>query len=205
MIAAGVASPMAHGQAMIRTVTATSSDSSNECPVTIQPTSVTIAITITTGTNTSDTRSARRSIGAFRTCASSTSFAICARAVSEPTRVVSTNRAPDVFSVAANTSIAGGLVHRHRLAGQHRFVDRGSALADRAVDGDLLAGPHPDDIADLDIFDGNLDLYAVAQDGRFLRPHLQQRFDRFDARLFDRCSKYFPSRRNVMITHAVSK
>ncbi len=103
MIAVGVASPSAHGQAMISTATAAVNAAFAPWPARSHATSVPNAMTITTGTKTVETRSASRCTGAREPCASSTSRAICASAVSPPTLVASITRRPDVFTVAPNT------------------------------------------------------------------------------------------------------
>ncbi len=104
MIAVGVASPSAHGQAMISTATAAVNARSASPVIASQTTRVTTAITSTIGTKIAEIRSASRWTGAFEPCASSTRRAICASAVSLPTLVASTTRRPDVFTVAPNTS-----------------------------------------------------------------------------------------------------
>ena len=103
MIAVGVASPSAHGQAMIRTATAAVNASFAEWPVRSHAASVVSAITNTIGTKIADTRSASRCTGAFDPCASATRRAICASAVSLPTPVASTTRRPEALTVAPNT------------------------------------------------------------------------------------------------------
>jgi len=65
---------------------------------------VTTAIPNTAGTKIDATLSARRWIGAFDPCASSTSRMICASAVSAPIRVARNVKLPVRFSVAAKTS-----------------------------------------------------------------------------------------------------
>ena len=60
MMAAGVARPSAHGQAMTSTATAWINASSTGAPANSQPTTVSSAITSTTGTNTFDTWSTSR-------------------------------------------------------------------------------------------------------------------------------------------------
>ena len=60
MIAVGVASPSAQGQAIMRTATAAENVSCTEFPVTVHPMMVAIAIANTIGTKTPATRSARR-------------------------------------------------------------------------------------------------------------------------------------------------
>ncbi len=59
---------------------------------------------MTTGTKTAEMRSARRWAAALPFCASSTSFAIRASWVSEPTRVASTTSRPPAFRVAPVTA-----------------------------------------------------------------------------------------------------
>ncbi len=105
--AVGVASPRAHGHAMIRVATAAVNAASGGKPSSSQPTSVPTASTSTTGTKTAETRSARRWIRAFPVCASSTSAAMRARRVSSPTRVARTSRRPPALRVAPVTSSPG--------------------------------------------------------------------------------------------------
>src|SRR5207302_5242875 len=77
MIAAGVAIPSAHGQAMISTAMKKTRACAIDSPNAIlQTRNVTTAMTITAGTNTEATRSARRWIGARAICASPTSLII---------------------------------------------------------------------------------------------------------------------------------
>ncbi len=72
MMATGVASPSAHGQAITSTAMALAIANVNGCPVTSHTSSVKIAIPMTTGTNTPATLSAIRAIGAFVAAASDT-------------------------------------------------------------------------------------------------------------------------------------
>ena len=112
MIAVGVASPIAHGHAMITTpmnaVSARVSRGSG--PSAYQATNVSAARTRTAGTNTSLMRSARCWIGALDPWARWTSSTIRARAVSRPTRVARMTNEPVVLSVAPMTSSPGRLV-----------------------------------------------------------------------------------------------
>ena len=85
--AVGVASPSAHGQAMISTATAAVNANSADSPAPSQKPSVATAMPITIGTKMPETRSARRWTGALPDCASVTSRAIWASAVSLPTLV----------------------------------------------------------------------------------------------------------------------
>ena len=102
--AVGVASPRAQGQAMISTATAAVPAITALPPKTSQPMKVAMAITNTIGTKMPETRSARRWISALPDWASSTSFAIRASWVSEPTRVARTTRRPPSLTVAPVTS-----------------------------------------------------------------------------------------------------
>jgi hypothetical protein len=74
MIEVGVASPIAHGQAMIRTATVFSSANvrAGSGPKRSQAANVAAATPITAGTNTALSLSARRWMGAFDLWASST-------------------------------------------------------------------------------------------------------------------------------------
>jgi hypothetical protein len=89
MIAVGVASPMAQGQAIKSTLTAATKAkrSSGGGPRSSQPTKVSSATRRTMGTNTAAIRSARRWIGGLPAWASSTRRMIWASRVSAPTRV----------------------------------------------------------------------------------------------------------------------
>ena len=51
---------------------------------------------------------------------------------------------------AADQLCAGALGDRHRLAGDHRFIERRAALDHHAVDRNLFARPHPQPVADGD-------------------------------------------------------
>ena len=95
MIAAGVARPSAHGQAITRTAIAATIAGSMPRPASSQPARVAAAITSTTGTNTVETRSTIRWIGAFAAWASSTIRTIRASTVSVPTAPTSSTMRPD--------------------------------------------------------------------------------------------------------------
>ena len=87
--AVGTASPMAHGHAMISTVTAAAKPRTMapSPPNSHQPASVAIAIAITTGTNTALMRSARSWIGARVACASRIRRTICESTLEAPSVV----------------------------------------------------------------------------------------------------------------------
>ena len=69
----------------------------------------------------------------------------------------------------ADDLVAGRLANGDALAGDHALVDRRATVDDDAVDRDLLARPHPDDVADRDGRDRDVELLAVTQDARCSR------------------------------------
>ena len=102
-----MARPSAHGQAMISTATAAVKAKATSSPLPIQKPSVARAMPKTTGTKTPETRSASRWTGALPDWASVTSLAICASAVSAPTRVARTTSRPPALIDAPATSSPG--------------------------------------------------------------------------------------------------
>ena len=86
MIDIGVASPSAHGQAMMSTLTAASRPSvkRGSGPKIDQAAKAASATTITTGTNQAATWSASRAIGARERCAAATICTMRASMVSRP-------------------------------------------------------------------------------------------------------------------------
>ena len=97
MMAVGVASPSAHGQAMTSTATARMMATSSPAPPSHhQPTKVSSAMPSTTGTNTAATRSTSRCTGALTACASCTSRMMWASTLSLPAAVtrISTRPSP---------------------------------------------------------------------------------------------------------------
>ena len=105
--AVGVAKPRAHGHATTSTDTAALNAAAPSPEISHQPIRVSAEIVKITGTNTAETRSARRAIGAFVSCALATSSPIFARVVSAPTRVARTVNEPEVFTVAPVTVSPG--------------------------------------------------------------------------------------------------
>ena len=87
MMAVGVASPSAHGQAMTSTATARITAPSTPSPASHQPAKVSSASPSTTGTNTAATRSTSRCTGALTACASCTRRMMCASTLSLPAAV----------------------------------------------------------------------------------------------------------------------
>ncbi len=112
MIAVGVASPMAHGQAMTTTVmnAASARVSFGSGPSSHQSANVSAPTARTAGTKIALIWSARRWIGAFEPCARRTSSTIWASAVSLPTRVARITKLPVVLRVAPITSSPGRFV-----------------------------------------------------------------------------------------------
>ena len=106
MIAVGVASPRAHGQAMMSTVTAVTTPSvkAGSGPNAHHPANVSVAMPSTMGTKTEAMRSASAWIGALEVWASSTRRMIRESAESAPTAVARSRRRPVAFIVAPNTS-----------------------------------------------------------------------------------------------------
>ena len=105
MMAAGVASPIAHGQATTSTATVATSAAAiaGEGAKTSQATQVSAAIASTTVVKMPTTRSARRWIGSFEPCACSTIRTICASTVRVPTSRASTRSTPNWFIVPPTT------------------------------------------------------------------------------------------------------
>src|SRR5215212_11587701 len=106
MMEVGVARPMAHGQAMMSTATKFMSANVNagSGPKRNQIMKTSVASTMTAGTKTLLILSARRCIGAFDPCASSTIRMIPASAVSPPTLVAENRNVPVLLTVAPMTS-----------------------------------------------------------------------------------------------------
>ncbi len=98
--AVGVASPRAHGQAMIKTATAAVKASTVGLPSNSHTLRVARAIRMTAGTNHVEMRSARRWTSAFPSWASSTRRAIWANCVPEPTAVARMTSRPPWLTVA---------------------------------------------------------------------------------------------------------
>ena len=105
MMDIGVASPSAHGQAMISTATALTMACARRGsgPHTAQMTNVSAAMPTTMGTKYPATTSASFWIGARLRCASLTIRTICANRVSDPTRSARIISEPVPFTVAPVT------------------------------------------------------------------------------------------------------
>ena len=56
---------------------------------------------------------------------------------------------PGLVDGAADDGVTGGLGDRHRLPGHQGLIDRGAAVLDDPVHGDLLAGADPEPVTDV--------------------------------------------------------
>ncbi len=86
--------------------------------------------------------------------------------------------ATDVDGCAENV-IPLCLVHRHAFAREHCLIDAGPAVNDHSVHRDLLAWLDQKDVADLDVVNGNISIFAVPDDVSCLGPELDELFDGF--------------------------
>ena len=109
MIAVGVASPMAQGQAMSSTETAVTKAklSAGSGPKMSQAAKVRMAMAMTTGTKIAATLSASCWIGGLEPWASSTILMIWLKTVSAPTRVARKVKLPVPLTVPPTTSAPG--------------------------------------------------------------------------------------------------
>ena len=120
-----------------------------------------------------------RCIGARLRCACATICTICASTVCEPTFSERMTSAPLVFMVAPMSLSPDALGDRHRLAGQHRFVDRAAALDHGAVDRHFLARAHAQRVADVHVGQGHVFFAPIGVDAsRGLGRQAEQRLDR---------------------------
>ena len=151
MMDIGVASPSAHGQAMISTATALTIAwaKRGSGPTDTHATKVRSAIAITAGTNQPATLSAEtlnRRAAALRLRdhlddLREHGFAADAFGLHE--------KAAGAIDRAAGDFVAACLLDRHRLAGEHRFIDARLAIDDAAIHRHFLAGTHAQLIAAL--------------------------------------------------------
>ena len=109
IMAAGVAKPKLHGQAMINTATKTCNAKLKPSPAHSQPTPATKPKASTTGTKYPATTSARRAIGALPACAASTKRTICISSASPAPRVARTTSAPAPLRLPPVTASPGAL------------------------------------------------------------------------------------------------
>jgi hypothetical protein len=108
---------------------------------------VTTPIESTTGHEDARDPVASLWIGGFDACASPTSRAICASAVSLPTGGRLDLEGAVAVDRSADHAVPYALLDRDGLAGQHRLVDGGEARAHDAVDGHRVARLHAQPVA----------------------------------------------------------
>ena len=84
---------------------------------------------------------------------------------------------------AAGDGRADRLLDRHRLAGDHRFVDAAAALDDDAVDRHALARSHAQSIADVDQLERDVFFTRARDPARGLRCEAEQCADRAGRRV----------------------
>ena len=107
---------------------------------------------------------------------------------------------------AADHARALFLGDRHRFAGDEQFVDRRAAFQHVAVDRHLVARPHAQTVADLNLIERDFLVAAVGFDApRGLRRQIEQRLDRAGCCSRARNSSTWPSRTSTVMTAADSK
>ena len=176
--AVGVASPSAQGHAMMSTATEAVKASVGSPVSASQPTRVASESASTIGTKTAEIRSTSRWMGALPACASSTSRAICASAVSPPTRVARTSSRPNVLIVPPATSSPGPT---STGTGSPVSIDRSTAESPSSITpsvANFSPGRTTNRSPVRDRLDGDDHLLPVAEHARLLRPELEQGPDR---------------------------
>ena len=122
----------------------------------------------------------RQAPGSARASAapSATMATTWASVVSAPVRSTRMSKLPVPFSVPPVTRSPASLLDRHRLAGQHQLIDGAAALDHGAVDRHLVAGPHAQHVADLDLGERHgLGLAVVQHAQRGLGREIEQGAD----------------------------
>ena len=84
------------------------------------------------------------------------------------------NKATSGVDGGAGDRVIGADLDRYRFAGEQRCVDRGSAVDDDSIGGDLLAGANHKQVIHGEFLDGDADLNTVAEDGDILGAELEQ-------------------------------
>ena len=97
------------------------------------------------GTNQSVTRSTRPWIGSLAPWASSTMRMICASVVSAPTRAARKVRLPQPLTLPPVTLSPSDLPNRHRLPGDHAFIDMARPGSRHPSPSAGTRSPEPDD------------------------------------------------------------
>ena len=177
MSAVGVASPSAHGQAMISTATAAvnATVALSVAAAVSQNPSVPTASAMTTGTKIADDpvgeplHGRLAGLGVLDEPGDLRQRGVGA----DPGRL--DDEAAAGVDRRAGDRVAGADLDRHGLAGEQRGVDRRRAVVDDAVGGDLLARAHDEAVADGELVDRDARLVAVAEHGDVLGAELEQR------------------------------
>ena len=159
MIDIGVANPNAHGHAMISTATAfTSAYASRGCGPIRCPNDERHDSDADHGRHEHrpihdrPAAESARAIAALR----SPSCTMRASMVSAPTRSARMANAPVPLIVPPVTRAPGSFLHRNRLAGDHRFVDRTRALDHHAVHRNALARTHAQHVAGMHVIERDI-------------------------------------------------
>ncbi len=143
-----------------------------------QPSSVSSAMTRTTGTNTAETRSASRCTGALPLCAAVTSAVMRASAVSLPTRVARSTSRPSCTTVPPETESPGPT-----STGTDSPVSMLASIADEpSTTSPSVAmrspGSHDDEVADLHVRGGDVGVAGGCAHPRNRRCQVEQRAQR---------------------------
>ena len=200
-----MASPSAHGQAMISTATAAVNAAAVPSPVTIQKPSV------ASGSGDDDRDEHRRDpVGE----ALHGGLAVL-RLDDEPCDLRQLRVGADAgrphdeppagVDRGAGHRIAGAHLDGNALTGEQRGVDRRRSLLDDAVGRDLLTGADDEPVADDQLVDRDQLLTAAAQHATSLAPSSSSAFSAAPDRRFARASKYRPARMNVVTAAATSR
>ena len=207
MIDIGVARPSAQGQAMISTETAATSAYAKRGSGPNWPMRETRSGRPTPRQARTSRRPGRRGAasGARLRWASATIWTMRASRVSRPTFSARITKLPLLFTVPAMTLSPDCFVDRHRLACDHRLVDRRRALDEHTVDRHLVSRTHAQPIADDDHFERHLLVAAHPRTHRALwrQPSSARMASPVCSRALN--SSTWPSRTSTVITAAASK
>ncbi|MBM2844369.1 MAG: hypothetical protein HW404_2206, partial [Anaerolineales bacterium] len=147
-------------------------------PKKYQARNVSAAIARTIGTKTAETRSARRwrqaldgSLGSLRLLDQADDLRQGRVRADAPGFGL---QAAEAVERAADDLVVSALLHRHRLPGQHRLIDRRMALQDAPVDRDLLPRLDDENVADAHLLDRDFEFLAVSNDARRFRAQAHQ-------------------------------
>ena len=192
MMAVGVASPSAQGQAITSTETAAMMASDGLPVISHQAMQVSTATATTMGTKIDATRSTRRRTGALLLWADCTSLMMPARVDSAPTDVASMRIRPFAVDGATDDIVARGLRDRQALAGEQRLVHLTFAVADATVHRDAFAGAYDHPLAPLYRRRRYLHLFAITQYPRPIRAQTHEGANRLGGAVLGACFQPTP-------------